>query len=96
MGCATFQGAADKGASGGMIVEYDNNTPIRLDGDYIFDVYGVTNFFPYQRQLEIPVLARVNKELGLYYWAYANEGYVTKHDLKPSECLLAKNLGATP
>jgi hypothetical protein len=36
-GCATFQGAADKGASGGMIVEYDNNTPIRLDGDYIRD-----------------------------------------------------------
>ena len=36
-GCATFQGAADKGASGGMIVEYDHNTPIRLDGDYIRD-----------------------------------------------------------
>lgn len=36
-GCATFQGAADQGASGGMIVEYDNNTPIRLDGDYIRD-----------------------------------------------------------
>src|SRR6266699_1422397 len=34
-GCATFQGAADRGASGGMIVEYDNNTPSRLDGDYI-------------------------------------------------------------
>jgi hypothetical protein len=34
-GCATFKGAADKGASGWMIVEYDNNnTPIRLDGDY--------------------------------------------------------------
>ena len=36
-GCATFQGAADKGASGGMIVEYVNNTPLRLDGDYIRD-----------------------------------------------------------
>ncbi len=36
-GCATFQGAADKGASGGMIVEYDNTTPVRLDGDYIRD-----------------------------------------------------------
>src|SRR6266566_3308666 len=36
-GCATFQGAADKGARGGMIVEYNNNTPSRLDGDYIRD-----------------------------------------------------------
>lgn len=36
-GCATFQGAADQGARGGMIVEYDNNTPIRLDADYIRD-----------------------------------------------------------
>jgi hypothetical protein len=36
-GCATFQGAADKGGSSGMIVEYDNTTPIRLDGDYIRD-----------------------------------------------------------
>jgi hypothetical protein len=36
-GCATFRGAADKGAWGGMIVEYDNNIPIRLDGDYIHD-----------------------------------------------------------
>src|SRR6266566_2859691 len=36
-GCATFQGAADKGASGGMIVKYDNTTPMRLDGDYIRD-----------------------------------------------------------
>lgn len=36
-GCATFQGAADKGARGGMVVEYDNNTPIQLDGDYIRD-----------------------------------------------------------
>jgi hypothetical protein len=36
-GCATFQGAADKGASGGMIVEYDHATPVRLNGDYIRD-----------------------------------------------------------
>lgn len=36
-GCATFRGAADRGARGGMIVEYDNNRPIRLDGDYIRD-----------------------------------------------------------
>ncbi|HEX6555613.1 MAG TPA: hypothetical protein VF026_22820, partial [Ktedonobacteraceae bacterium] len=36
-GCASFRGAADKGASGGMIVEYDNTTPMRLDGDYIRD-----------------------------------------------------------
>ncbi len=37
-GCTTFRGAGDLGARGGMIVEYDhNNTPIRLDGDYIRD-----------------------------------------------------------
>ncbi len=36
-GCSTFRGAADRGARGGMIVEYDNNEPIRLDGDYIRD-----------------------------------------------------------
>jgi hypothetical protein len=36
-GCTTFRGAADRGARGGMIVEYDNNIPIRLDGDYIRD-----------------------------------------------------------
>jgi hypothetical protein len=36
-GCATFQGAADKGASGGMIVEYIHNMPIQLDGNYIRD-----------------------------------------------------------
>lgn len=36
-GCATFRGAADKGASGGMIVEYHNNIPVQLDGDYIRD-----------------------------------------------------------
>ena len=36
-GCATFQGAADKGASGGMIVEYDHALPIRLNGDYVRD-----------------------------------------------------------
>lgn len=33
-GCATFRGASDRGARGGMIVEYDHNRPIRLDGDY--------------------------------------------------------------
>jgi hypothetical protein len=38
-GCATYRGAADKGARGGFIIEWDNDTvtPIRLDGDYIRD-----------------------------------------------------------
>lgn len=36
-GCATFRGAADKGASGGMIVVYDGATPTELDGDYTRD-----------------------------------------------------------
>jgi hypothetical protein len=37
-GCATYQGAADKGARGGMIVEWDDKIrPIRLGGDYIRD-----------------------------------------------------------
>lgn len=36
-GCATFRGAADRGARGGMIVEYDHNRPVRLDDDYIRD-----------------------------------------------------------
>lgn len=36
-GCATYQGAADKGASGGMIVVYDHATPTELDGDYTRD-----------------------------------------------------------
>lgn len=36
-GCATYRGAADKGASAAMIVVYDNAIPIGLDGDYIRD-----------------------------------------------------------
>jgi hypothetical protein len=36
-GCATFRGAADKGASGGMIVVYDHATPAGLDSDYVRD-----------------------------------------------------------
>jgi hypothetical protein len=38
-GCATYHGAADKGARGGFIVEWDHDTatPLRLDGDYIRD-----------------------------------------------------------
>ncbi|MFI6316406.1 hypothetical protein ACIBG8_02750 [Nonomuraea sp. NPDC050556] len=33
-GSATFSGAGDLGARGGMIVEWDGGTPLRLDGDY--------------------------------------------------------------
>jgi hypothetical protein len=36
-GCATYRGAADKGARGGMIVEWDGPIPMRLDGDYVRD-----------------------------------------------------------
>jgi len=37
-GCATHQGAADKGSRGGMIVEWDDKAnPVRLDGDYVRD-----------------------------------------------------------
>ena len=36
-GCTTFRGASDKSGSGGMIVEYENNRPVRLDGDYLRD-----------------------------------------------------------
>jgi hypothetical protein len=38
-GSATYKGAADKGARGGQIVEWDNDTviPLRLNGDYIRD-----------------------------------------------------------
>jgi hypothetical protein len=36
-GCATFRGAADKSSWGGMIVEYEKNRPVRLNGDYIRD-----------------------------------------------------------
>jgi hypothetical protein len=36
-GCATYRGAADQGARGGMIVEWKDGTPIRLNGDYIRD-----------------------------------------------------------
>jgi hypothetical protein len=37
VGCSTFRGAADHGARGGEIVEYDGWTPVRLTGDYIRD-----------------------------------------------------------
>src|SRR5438445_10534342 len=36
-GCTTFRGASDKSGSGGMIVEYENNIPVRLNGDYVRD-----------------------------------------------------------
>jgi hypothetical protein len=36
-GCSTFRGASDQSGSGGMIVEYENNRPVRLNGDYIRD-----------------------------------------------------------
>jgi hypothetical protein len=36
-GCTTFHGAADHGARGGEIVEYDGAVPVRLDGDYVRD-----------------------------------------------------------
>jgi hypothetical protein len=36
-GCATYRGAADKGASAAMIVVYENNMPIGLDGEYTRD-----------------------------------------------------------
>jgi hypothetical protein len=36
-GCTTHRGAADHGARGGEIVEYDGTTPVRLNGDYIRD-----------------------------------------------------------
>jgi hypothetical protein len=36
-GCTTHRGAADKGARGGMIVEYDGPTPTSLDGEYVRD-----------------------------------------------------------
>ena len=36
-GCTTYRGAADHGARGGEIVEYDGTTPVRLNGDYVRD-----------------------------------------------------------
>ncbi len=38
-GSTTYKGAADKGARGGEIVEWDKNAviPLRLDGDYVRD-----------------------------------------------------------
>ncbi|HEV8189913.1 MAG TPA: hypothetical protein VGP82_00265, partial [Ktedonobacterales bacterium] len=36
-GCATYRGAADRGASAGMIVVYNGATPMGLDGEYIRD-----------------------------------------------------------
>jgi hypothetical protein len=36
-GCATFRGAGDRGARGGMIVEYEGGREKQLDGDYVRD-----------------------------------------------------------
>src|SRR5262245_14424021 len=36
-GCATYRGAADRGARSGAIVESDGATLVRLDGDYVRD-----------------------------------------------------------
>jgi hypothetical protein len=36
-GCTTHRGAADHGARGGEIVEYEGGVPVRLDGDYVRD-----------------------------------------------------------
>ena len=36
-GCTTYRGAADHGARGGEIVEYDGTAPARLNGDYVRD-----------------------------------------------------------
>ena len=36
-GCTTYRGAADHGARGGEIVEYDGTAPVRLNGDYVRD-----------------------------------------------------------
>ena len=36
-GCTTFRGASDKSSWGGMIVEYENDRPVRLNGDYTRD-----------------------------------------------------------
>jgi hypothetical protein len=36
-GCTTHRGAADHGARGGEIVEYDGAIPVRLNGDYVRD-----------------------------------------------------------
>ena len=36
-GCTTYRGAADHGARGGAIVEYDGAIPVRLNGDYVRD-----------------------------------------------------------
>ncbi|HEX5502508.1 MAG TPA: hypothetical protein VFW96_07780, partial [Thermomicrobiales bacterium] len=38
-GAATYRGAADRGARGGFVIEWDDDTatPLRLDGDYTRD-----------------------------------------------------------
>jgi hypothetical protein len=36
-GCTTYRGAADRGALGGEIVEYEGASPKRLNGDYVRD-----------------------------------------------------------
>jgi hypothetical protein len=36
-GCTTHRGAADKGARGSNIVQWDGATPVRLDGEYVRD-----------------------------------------------------------
>jgi hypothetical protein len=43
-GCATYRGAGDRGAGGGMIVVYDSGTPIGLDGDYTRDEEEQTRY----------------------------------------------------
>ncbi len=39
-GCASHRGAADRGARGGEIVEYEEGIPVRLNGDYARDEAG--------------------------------------------------------
>jgi hypothetical protein len=39
-GCASYLGAAAKGATAGMIVEYEGAVPVRLNGDYVRDETG--------------------------------------------------------
>ncbi|HUZ02895.1 MAG TPA: hypothetical protein VMU89_21345 [Thermomicrobiaceae bacterium] len=43
-GCATFHGAADRGAKGMDIVEWDGATPVRLKGDFTRDEAGQAGY----------------------------------------------------
>src|SRR5260221_7693200 len=45
-GCATFQGAADKGASGGCIADDEKTTPRRPGGGHIRDESGAATVHP--------------------------------------------------